>query len=660
MALRATKGAEDSRPAPSCREGERRYRLLTRAAPIGAVTVRERLFLWACLVACLFVPQAVAQNQPILIERPQLPLGIRSYVAPSIPEIRLENSNRLHGLIRAGHLYLSVQDALALAIENDLGLEIERYGPMLAQSALKRAEAGGPIRGVPSASAQVTSVNSGVGVNGATQSAGLSNNNGSSGNGGGNSTVQQIGTVTPQLDPFLQSTMVFGHLTQPQSNTVASQTNSLVESVRNYNTVLNQGLLTGGSLQFRDFEGYLKENSPSDILNPAVGPHMDITVVQPLLRGYGIKLNDRGIRIAQVNTTGSLEVFRGRLLDLVAGVLNQYWGFVSANDELQARRRALQFTQKFYEDTQKEIIGGSIPRVELPRAEAELAKRRQDVLIAEQSLSLQAISLKANLTRTPDPALDAAEIVALDQIQVPDQDDFPPLRQLVATAMAKRPDVAVSKFRDETAAMNLPGTTNPLLPNLTGAVQTYNRGVAGTPQAGQDANPYFVGGYGTALSQVFRRNFPNTIENLSFTASLKNRQAQADYGLDQLQFVQAQLSSQKDSNAIIVDISARLSALRQSRARYSVARDTRALQEQLLAADQKKFSSGIATFNDIITDQRALVTAQISEVTAAATYARARVSLDQTLGESLERNHITLNEGLDGRVARESQIPVIP
>jgi len=626
--------------------------------PWGTIAVRACLV--PCLVACL-VTQARAQNPPIAIERPQLPLGIRSYTAPNIPEIRLGNSSRLNSLIRAGHLYLSVQDALALAIENDLGLEIERYGPLLAQSALKRAAAGGTIRGVPSASAQVSSVNSGVGVAGATQSAGLSNNNGGGTNtSGGAATIQQIGAVTPQLDPFLQNTTTFGHLTQPQANTVASGTSALVDSMRLYNTVLNQGLLTGGSLQFRDFQQHLKENSPSDFLNPVAAPHIDITVSQPVLRGYGTRLNDRGIRIAQVNTTASLEVFRASLLNLVASVLNQYWGFVGANDELQARRRAMQFTQKFYEDTQKEIAAGSIPRVELPRAEAELAKRRQDVLIAEQSLGQQAISLKASLSRAPDPLLDGAEIVALDQIEVPDADDLRPLRQLVVTAMAKRPDVAVSKFRDRTLEMDLPGTTNPLLPNFTGAVQTFNRGVAGTPVAGNGADPYFVGGYGSALSQVFRRNFPNTIENLSFTATLKNRQSQADYGIARLQFVQSQLSGQKDSNAIIVDISARLSALRQSRARYSAARDTRVLQEQLLEADQKKFSSGIATFNDIINDQRALVTAQISEVNAVATYARARVSLDQTLGESLERNHITLNEGLNGRVDRQSQIPDVP
>ncbi len=136
-----------------------------------------------------------------------------------------------------------------------------------------------------------------------------------------------------------------------------------------------------------------------------------------------------------------------------------------------------------------------------------------------------------------------------------------------------------------------------------------------------------------------------------------NRQAQGDYGIDQLQFRQSQVTSQRDINSIVVDISARMSALRQARSRYSAALNTRALQEQLLAADRTKFASGIATFNDIINDQRALVTAQISEVNALASYAHARVSLDQTLGETLERNGVTLDEGLMGKVNRESRPP---
>jgi outer membrane protein TolC len=296
--------------------------------------------------------------------------------------------------------------------------------------------------------------------------------------------------------------------------------------------------------------------------------------------------------------------------------------------------------------------------VELPRAEAEVATRKQDLTNALANLRQREGTLKEALIRTPDPAIDAAEIVPLDRVQIPDKDDLPALRQLVATAMVKRPDVEVSNFRDQTAEMALAGTENPLLPSLRVTAQTYNRGVAGTPQAsGGGANPYFSGGYGTALGQIFRRDFPNYSAGVTFSIPIGNRTAQGDYGIDQLQYRQSQVMSQRDINNIVVDISARMSALRQARSRYSAARDTRNLQEQLLAADRTKFASGIATFNDIINDQRALVTAQISEVGALTAYAHARVSLDQTLGETLERNGVTLEEGLMGKINRESRTP---
>jgi outer membrane protein TolC len=561
------------------------------------------------------------------------------------------NSRRLHDLLRAGKLYLTVQDALALAIENNLNLEIDRYGPLLAQSALERQKAGGPLRGVPSASAQVASVDAGVGVNGSVQSAGLSNGgSGSNGGNAGGAAIQQVGAVTPNLDPVLQNTTTFEHLTQPQPNILVSQANPLIQSLHVYNTVLQEGLITGGYVQYRDYEEYLKENAPSDNLEPAQGPYMSLALRHNLLQGFGVKLNDRFIRIAQINTVASRETFRSQLLDLTASVLNLYWDLVSANDELKVRQSALETSQKFFEDTQKEIAAGAMPRVQLPRVKAEAASRQQDVIVAQYNVRQWEGMLKDAITRAMDPQIEAAEIVTLDRIQVPDTDDLPPLRQLVSTAMEKRPDVALAKFRDQTSQISLAGTENPLLPNLTLQLQTYDRGVAGAAQ--YNPNPYFVGGYGTALKQIFRRDFPNEAASLGLSIPLRNRQAQGDYGIDQLQYRQSQVSSQRDTNQIVVDISNQLSALRQSRAKYSAAKDTRILQEELLASERKKFSYGISTFNDIISDQRVLVDAQISELNAAITYARARVSLDQVLGETLEKNNISLDEGLSGQVHR--------
>jgi outer membrane protein len=183
----------------------------------------------------------LAQVSPVEVEKPTGTIFIRPYRTPVVPPVRLGNSKRLDEFIRAGKLYLSVQDALALAIENNLDLEIDRYGPLLAESAYERSQAGGPVRGVPSASAQVSSVDSGIGVNGSLVSAGLANANGSnSGGSGGAASIQQIGQVTPNLDPVLQNTTTFSHLTQPQPYTVVSETAALVDTEHTYNTVLQQ------------------------------------------------------------------------------------------------------------------------------------------------------------------------------------------------------------------------------------------------------------------------------------------------------------------------------------------------------------------------------------------------------------------------------------
>jgi outer membrane protein TolC len=585
-------------------------------------------------------------------------LPVRSYLAPTIPPVRLANSNRLYSLIRAGSLYLTLRDALALAIENNLSLEIDRYGTPLAQSALERAKAGGPLRGVPSASAQVSSVDSGLGVNGSTVSAGLANGGGSgAGSAGANTTIQQVGVIAPNFDANLQSAMTFSHLSQPQANTLLSQTDELIQSVHTYNTVVQEGLLTGGLVQYRDYEQHLSENSPTDVLNPAIGPHMDFTYRQPLLQGFGVGLNNRGIRIAAINAIASRETFRSQLLNLVVSVTNLYWDYAAARDELRLRQSALDIAQKFVDDTKYEISVEALAGVELPRAEAELSARRQDLTIAQATMRQRAVQLKEALSRTEDAALDAADIVPLDPLEAPaETEDLPPLRQMLAGALDRRPDVALAKYKDQTDQMNLAGTTNPLLPSLTAQFQTYDRGAAGAPQpSGGQANPYFVGGYGTALKQILGRDFPNESVQAGFSIPINNRFAQADYGIDQLKFRQGELQSQRDQNQILVDVSSAVSALRQARARYDAARGTRLLQEQLLAAERQK--SGAAAFNAIMVDQRALMAARISEMGAVSSYVHARVSLDQVLGETLEKSGISIEEASSGRVARESTLP---
>lgn len=596
------------------------------------------------------VMTAPCEAQLPVVDKPHGTIGLRSYESTYVGPARLTNSNRIYSLIRAGTLYLTVQDALALAIENNLNLEIARYSLPTADWAIERAQAGGPIRGVPGGAPQVGATDSGIGVLGAIAAAGLNSGAGGGGGsvgGGGGVSVQQIGPVVVNYDPSLTGQNTFSHLTFPFANLAAAGVNPVVDDDAISSTQLQQGLSDGGSVTVRNYYYRQRENSPFDAVNPVLGPNMRIHLQQPFAQGYGTALNTRSIRVAQNGIAAARENFRGQLIATVADTLSLYWSLVSANDELKARQRALEVTQKFTGQIRYEIGLGTLARYQLPRAEAEAESRKQDLILAQAAVRQQEDRLKLQITRREDPAIENANIVCLDSIEIPPEDKLPALRDLIAAALAKRPDVAAAKIADENAAINAIGTANGLLPVVIAYADTYNRGAAGQAAPGAGANAYFGGGYGNALGQIFRRNFPSEYAGVALNGfPLHNRGAQADYGIEQLQLQASQLSGQRDVNNIGVAISNQAIALRQARARYSTAVNTRKLQEQILEDDQKKFAFGTATFNTLINDERSLVTAQIAEVNAISSFASARASLDRVLGNTLEANQISLDEAV--------------
>jgi hypothetical protein len=186
------------------------------------------------------------------------------------------------------------------------------------------------------------------------------------------------------------------------------------------------------------------------------------------------------------------------------------------------------------------------------------------------------------------------------------------------------------------------------LPSLQGFAAISARGLSGTSQTvgGLAAEPYYVGGLGNALGQVFRDNFPSRNAGFLFQGYLRNRVAQGDYGVDQLQLRQGNLIERRNRNQLVVDISNYVVALRQARSRYSQAANSRKLLGELLEKSQQAFSFGAATIGDVEAAQSALVTAQETEVATLAAYSRARLSLDQVLGQTLEVNHVAVGRAL--------------
>jgi outer membrane protein len=614
---------------------------------------------WVCAAS-----QVPAQEPQQVVQKPHGSIFIRPYKPAKVPDVQLQNGDRIHQLIRSGTLYLSVQDAIALAIENNLDLEIDRYGPVNAQSNLERALAGGPLRGVNSGNSVVNQATSGQGVQGALSAAGLSTGNGGSGGNGTNAVVTQIGPVTPNLDPVLQSTTVFYHATTPYANTAISQIFSVIDSGYKVNSVVQQGLITGGIAQASLNYSYLNENAPSDVTNPSYAPVAQLYLRHNFLQGFGKNVNNIYIRGARLGVTASYDTFRSQLLNLVANVLNLYWDLVSDTDELKVRQRSLDAAQKTFEDTKHQIELGVVAKVEQFRAESGVSTGRQALAVAESNVRQQEFLLKSALSRNglEDPLIERASIVPLNRIEVPDQDELPSLRDLLTRALAHRPDVALSKISDEQQQISSIGTRNILEPTLIGIGSISDIGNAGpyNPRSGQPPPTALLGGAGSAFGQVIRHNYPTNRGLLYFQIPLYNRQAQADYGIDQLQLVQGDLTERRNMNQIVVDISNQMVALRQARARYSQATASHALQADLLEKEHQMFSFGSATLGDVVAAQGALLAAESAEVTAASAYSHARIALDQVLGETLERNRISVDDALNGRVVHKSISPATP
>jgi outer membrane protein TolC len=605
---------------------------------------RLPLFLAGSLAGAALISGLRGQQlSPIAPVKPGGVPVIRSYRADTVPPLRISDSSRLHDLIRAGNLYLTTADAIAVAIENNLDLEVERYRILASGWDLQRLESGGALRGVQSGSSATVTLASGQGVAGSSRAGG-----GGAAAQAGAANIQQIGPVTPQLDPVFTTYTVLGHQTYPQDQLVQSGTNELIYTTRSYYGQVSQGLLSGGTVRMSYTGAYLNESAPLDVLNPTSSASLGVVVGHNLLKGFGERVNGRFIRAARRRAANADRGFQMRLMALVANVLDRYWDLSVASDDVKYKRRNRDIAREFDEATRKEIAVGAVPAVDQIRAQSALALQEHALAVALNAAEQRENALKDALSwhGQADPALAAAHIIAIDTLAVPETGDLPPLRELLATAMSRRPDVADAKLRAELAEMEASSISNGLLPSLQVFATSSNAGQTGQAVPGANPDPYFVGGAGAALGQVFRRNFPNERVGVRFSAQLENTQAQADHAMDQLTHRQTQLSAQKTFNQIAVEISSQVMALDQARAQYRAALERRTILDKLLQGEERRFQMGASTIATLVGARRDLATAQSSELAAAAAYIHNRIALDQGLGLTLEANHISVEDAI--------------
>ncbi len=618
--------------------------------------MKNRLLALSCC-ACLAANAQTAPNE-IRIDAPvanHFNWLTQPYRPRSVTPIRLNNSNRFESLTRAGILYLTAQDVVALAIENNIDVEVQRYGPLLAQQVLLRAKAGGALRSVGSGiAAGPTSVSlQGVSLN----AGGDSSSGGAVGSGGGITT--QLGPAIQSLDPTFTGLANFGHTTSPQSNTVLTGTTSLVQTTQTYQASVSKFWEYGTNAQLTFSSNHIKVNSQFFTLNPFTNGSLDLQITQNLLQGFGTAVNTRNIRVQKNNVKFSDLQFKQQLITTTSAVLNLYWDLVSFSENVKARRQSMATAKQLFDDNKRQVELGSLAEIEITRAESQLYAAQQDLVIAETNYLQQETVLKNALSRGGVSAagLESLRIVPLDRIAIPPAEAALTIDDLVKEAGSHRPDVEQSRINLDSNKINLVGIRNGLKPTLQAFVDVTNNGLSGdlspivTNAAGVG---YLVGGYGNLLAQIARRNYPNYSAGFSLNIPLRNRAAQSDYVTSQLELRQNELNFQKTINQVRVDVQNALIGLEQARSRYDAALKSRQLSEVTLNNDQKKYTLGAGTAYQVVQDQRDLATAVNSEVQAMANYTHAKISLDQALGRTLEVNNITVDEGLSGRSKHQS------
>jgi len=315
----------------------------------------------AIILCCLLIPAAWTQELNIAPIRPQAPVIVRPYRPAEVPPIRMTDSGRLGSLVRAGKLYLTAQDAIALALENNIDLEVSRYSPLTASWRLERAQAGGALPGVPSTASQAGTVASGQGVAGSQAAAGVSvAGSGSATGRSANATISQIGPVTQVLDPVIQETSSFSHTSTPQPNQIQSVVASLISNTRASSGSVQQGTLSGGLFTATFTEHYLNENAPLDVLNPSVAPSLSVSLQHNLLRGFGVAVNARSITVARINLNNTDLQFKGQVIGIVSQVLNGYYALGANLDNIKAKQSALQAAEQLFTNVQEQIRIGSL------------------------------------------------------------------------------------------------------------------------------------------------------------------------------------------------------------------------------------------------------------------------------------------------------------
>jgi len=623
---------------------------------------RARLELWNSLVrlATFVLVAALAHAQvrtPAELEMPRSHNPFSAYIPEHVPEPVLTNSPRLDKLVRDGKLYLSLKDAIYLALENNLDLAIARYNLPIADTDLLRTAGGGSFRGVNTGVVQGTP-GGGVGGFGAgapgAGAGGTTSGAGGAGAGASGLVQSTLGAGTPvqSYDPSLNVNFGNEHQTLPLSNLQLNGVPTLQTNTALVNANLSQAFPTGTSVSFEFDNGRQTTNSTFTSLSPVLNSFYRVTIRQELLAGFGFGPNLRFLRIAKNNKKISDIAFKDQVIATVTQIENIYWDLVNAYEQARVNEQSLAFANQTMQNAKKQLQLEAIPEMDVMKAETEVSKRDQDLTVARSNLQLQESLMKNALTKTLDnPAVEEMPVVPTDRMPATDADASEPILDLIDKALRNRPELLETEVDLVNRQISRKAARNALLPSLSLV------GFYGGTGLGGLKNPDFNGETSNlptdlpgTLQNTFNNSSPDYFVGFNLNIPFRNRVAKADQYRSELEYRQAGLRKEQLKKQIRIEVRNAQYALEQSRARVASATKARNLAQRTFEITKKEQDLGAGSSYQTMTAQRDLSVAELDLVTAMTTYAKSKVELDRATGATLEHNGVSIQDAVNGKV----------
>jgi len=600
------------------------------------------------------------------------PNPIAPYTPQQIAPPDLTNSPKVDQLMREGKIYLSMDDAVALALENNLDIAIQRYNLGIADTDVLRAKSGAnQFLGVNSGLVQNTP---GGGVGGLSGTVGSGPGGTSAGTGGigagslGLTSTEGLGPTITSFDPIVSGTLQFDHArfipTSPFSGTAQNTTTG--------NFTYQQGFQWGTNMSVGFTNSRTTSNNPFTTVSPALNSGFQFKLTQHLLQGFGFVPNDRLIRITKNNREITDVAFRLQIITTVDQIENLYWNLVFAYENVRVAQESLAFAQKTLSDNQKQVQIGSLAPIEVVRAQNTVAADQQSLIQAQTNLDLQQLLMKNALSRSlQDPALASAEVIPTTTMALPEQEPVVPTEDLINEALQHRAELAETRIDLTNRDLSTKAIKNALLPSLdlfgyyngsgTGGSQNPNYICVSQPTSSfcTGFQPTAPVSYGGTLNDLVDSSAPDKGVGVTLNIPLRNRQAQALSVRAQLEYRQSQMRLQQLENQIRIEVRNAQFSVTQNRAAVQAAQAAVELAKQSLDAEQKKFNLGASTSTLVLQNQSGLATAESNLVSAEAAYEKAEVELDRATGLLIEHAGIVMSDAEKGEVTHMPKIPFV-